>query len=110
MRKHDCCLALGLALAGWSGSVGAADLALDGRREVVIEREVAHYPVALVQRVDVIAVTPHARYVVYEDAPAYLYPAYAPYPPVVVRVPRYYPRGVRYNRPSDLPLLKRCLC
>jgi len=109
-----------VALTGLLAPLGAAEAAdltysrharvAYEHREVVVEHEVVRNPVALVQRVDVVAVTPHDRYVVYEDAPAYLYPVYGPHPRVVVRVPRYFPRGVVYNRPSALPPLRRCLC
>jgi hypothetical protein len=109
VSNHRCPIAFALAgMVACFAPAEAADL-LHREQEVVIEEGV-HHPVALVQRVDVVRVTPHYRYVVYEDAPAYLYPAYAPHPPVVVRIPRYFPRGALYNRPSHLPPLKRCLC
>jgi hypothetical protein len=112
VSNHRRPIALALVLGGVLACLApalAADLLVHQHPEVVVEKGV-HHPVALVDRVDVVAVTPRYRYVVYEDAPAYLFPVYAPHPPVVVRVPRYFPRGVRYNRPSHLPPLKRCLC
>ncbi len=96
----------GLALASL---LGAAAPALAADVMLAEPLSVHRNPVALVQRVEVLEVTPHARYVVYEDAPAYLVPVYGPHPAAVVRVPRYFPRGAHYNRPTG-PLLKRCLC
>ncbi len=96
----------GLAL---TGLLGLAAPAFSADVTVIENRSVQRNPVALVQRVEVLEVTPHARYVVYEDAPAYLVPVYGPHPAAVVRVPGYFPRGTHYNRPTR-PLLKRCLC
>jgi hypothetical protein len=111
--NRHCRTALGfIALTGLLAPLGAegADLSNARRREGVVQRGFAADPVALVQRVEVVAVTPYDRYVVYEDAPAYLYPVFGPRPRVLARVPRYFPRGVVYNRPSQLPPLRRCLC
>ena len=85
------------------------------RREVVVERGFVADPVALIQRVEVVAVTPARRFVVFEDEPARylsrrLRTASAPTGPSAYAIFR---AGSRYNRlePSAaapaLPLLRR---